>query len=299
MSLTKKINAKSPILEWFEARHNAGIDKIINNANQHLAIANSLQTGETLKSSGIGLIKAAAVYGLLKHIGYINGDKNWIASTYASKYIQKAEFDYWMTGVFTKSITEEAIQCLVAGASDISYRLGQEHKFLKSLSQHILSGNSDIFSVVSDKKWTKNWNNTINDAELVIKYLARCHKWEPHCLPVISPTFHLSNRVGGAEADLIIGDAIVSIVVEREFKSTNLYELLAYTLLDTNDVYSIKKLIWVFPLRQTSVILECSKLFRNIQDTRKQFKVMIEQHYAIDEFNSIGAAVDTLKYSSH
>lgn len=299
MSLTKKINGQSPILDWFEARHNAGIDKIIENANQHLATANSLQTGETLNSSSIGLIKVAAVYGLLKHVGYINGDKNWIVNTYASKYVQKSEFDYWMTGVFTKSMAEEAIQCLVTGASDISYRLGQEHKFLKSLSQHRLSENSDILSALSDKKETAYWKSVVKDAELAIKYLPRCHKWEPHCLPVISPTFDLSHRIGGAEADFIIGDAIVSVVVEREFKVTNLYELLAYTLLDTNNVYSIKKLIWVYPLRQTSVVLECSKLFHNIHETRKQFKAMIEENYTIDEFNNSDCGADTLKYSSH
>ncbi|BDA76157.1 hypothetical protein CAL7716_103230 (plasmid) [Calothrix sp. PCC 7716] len=130
-------------------------------------------------------------------------------------------------------------------------------------------------------------------------YLPRCHKWEPHNIPVISPTFDLSARIGGAEADLIVGNSIISVVVEREFTLTNLYELLTYTLLDTNDMYSIQKLVWLFPLRQTSVVLECSKLFHNIQNTRKQFKAMIDENYPIDEFNSVSDSIDTLKYSSH
>ncbi|BDA76106.1 hypothetical protein CAL7716_102720 (plasmid) [Calothrix sp. PCC 7716] len=297
MSLTKKIIAKSPILEWFEARSNAGIDKIISNANQHFATANSLQRGETLKSTNIGLIKAAAVYGLLKHIGYINGDRNWIANTYASKYIQKDKFDYWFTGIFTKSMSEEAIQCLIAGAGDISYRIGREHNFLKDISQHIVD-NKDIFSATSNQRWAKTWKNILEDTQLLVGYLPRCYKWEPRTLPVISPTFELSNQTGGADADLIIGDSVVSVVPGREFTLTNLYELLAYTLLDTDDTYSIKKLIWLFPLRQTAVVVECNKLFHNIQRTREEFREMVEANYQVDEFNSSTDSFDTLKYSS-
>ncbi|BAZ18528.1 hypothetical protein NIES4071_104130 (plasmid) [Calothrix sp. NIES-4071] len=108
MSLTAKIQTKNPISEWFNRHQSEAIDNIIKNANHHLQTTNPLQKGETLQSNHKGLVRSAAVYGLLKHIGYINGDKNWIANTYASKYIvatrgESVSFNVWFANTKTKS----------------------------------------------------------------------------------------------------------------------------------------------------------------------------------------------------
>ena len=90
MGSFEQVEKKSPILEWFNGRHNPGVDKIIAAANKHLQTANPLAFGETrLSTKHGGLIKAAAVYALLKHIGYVNNDKNWIHNTPASQYLLK------------------------------------------------------------------------------------------------------------------------------------------------------------------------------------------------------------------
>lgn len=305
MSLTAKIYSKSPISEWFNRRHSNAIDKIIIQSNQYLQTANPLATKETSKSTKhCGLVKAAAVYALLKHIGYINGDKNWVSNTHASNYLFKTRgkscsFDDWINDTKSITIMEEGIRCLVAGALDVSHRLGRDHDFIKCIIQHIGNNDNSVSSLNNNKKWIKPWQSEIEDVLLVVGYIARCYKWESNCLPVVNPTFDLSNQIGGAEADLIIGDSLVSVVIGTKFTKENLHELLAYTLLDTNDMYSIQKLIWVYPLWQTSIVIECKKLFRDIQTTRKEFKAMISENYPLDEFNCIGDGADTLKYSSH
>lgn len=324
MSLTAKIYSNSSISEWFNRRHSQAIDRIVIQSNRYLQTANPLATKEIPKSTKhCGLVKASAVYALLKHIGCLNNDKNWISNTHASNYLYRtrgksSSFDTWINNTKGVTIMEETLRCLVAGALDISHRLRRDHDFIKCVVQHIGNNNGDSSSLNTNKKWVKPWQSEIEDVLVIVGYIARCYKWESNCLPVVNPTFELSSQVGGAEADLIIGDSLVGVVTSTSFTRENLHELLAYTLLDTSNIYSIRKLVWVYPLWQTSVVIECSKLFRDIQATRKEFRKMIEENYPLDEFNSIGDGecspedgfpvagdcrtpwgTDTLKYSSH
>lgn len=298
MSLVAKIYHPSPISNWFAQRHNKSIDKIINDANQHLNCNVPLHETSTHR----GLIKASAVYAMLKHLGYLNSDNNWFSNTYASNYISKSElhgaFDEWLFKN-TESISEEAMGCLIAGALDISCRTYHEHEFLKPFIQ--ASRNRE--EVKTHKKWIAQWIPTVNETKEIAGNIARCwqvvsSKPDNQHAPIPNPTYDLSNRIGGAQADLIVNRTVVSVVTNTQFTQQNFHELIAYVLLDTNDTYSIQRLVWVFPLRQTSIVITIPELFRNLKKTRDEFKQMVEENYPLDEFNSSGDGADLSKYTS-
>jgi hypothetical protein len=292
MSLIAKIHHPSPISDWFGKRQNDTIDKLVEQANifppgcRHIDVY----------STNTGLVKAATVYGIIKHLAYLNNRPNWLDNTHASTYIQNAKLD----GIFESwigddtSMTREAVECIIAAALDISYRIGKEHEFIKPFIRAVRNGSK----VQTTKKWGGQWVSTINEVKELIGYIARCHHWEPDNRRIIpNPTFKLSNSIGGAQADLIVGNTVVSAIAHQTFTHHDFHELIAYVLLDAENIYGIDRLTWVLPRRQTSLTVTTSELFRNLQQSRKEFQKMVEENYPPDEFNCTGDGMDLSKYN--
>ncbi len=239
------------------------------------------------------------MYGIIKHLGYLDNRENWLEKTHASTYIQNAKldriFESWIGDNDSTSMTREAVECVIAAALDISYRIGKEHGFIKPFIRAVRSNSK----MQTTKKWDSQWVSTINETKELIGYIARFHQWEPdnrHVIP--NPTFKLSNSIGGAEADLIVGNTVVSAIAHQTFSHHDFHELIAYVLLDTDNTYGINRLTWVLPRRQTSLTVTTSELFRNLQQSRKEFKEMVEENYLLDDFNSTGDGIDLSKYNA-
>jgi hypothetical protein len=68
----------------------------------------------------------------------------------------------------------------------------------------------------------------------------------PGGLVVAGPTFAGSGDVGGADADLLVGSALIELKTrgKLELQQRHLHQLVAYALLDYDDVYGIDTLAW-------------------------------------------------------
>lgn len=280
MSLVAKIHSNNPISRWFSEKYNSAVERIIYNANEHLK---TYPISSTI-SQHRGLIKGAAVYALLKHLAYLNNDVNWLNKTYVQEYLQH-NFDFYKsTRKQTITIQDEAIDCLTNAAFHLSWVNYIEHDFIKPILRSIKCREE---TNITDK-WKKEWNTTINEAKEIVGNIARC--WQAvnssknH--PIISnPAFELSGQIGGAQADIIVNDTLISIVVNERLTKENFHEAIAYLLLDSNNKYKLQKVAWLFPLRQTSVVININNLFHDIKATRSQFKQMIELNYPNSEFD--------------
>lgn len=292
MSLVAKIHHPSPISNWFAERHNDTINKIINEANQKLG-----HTPIQTNSPHRGFIKAIGLYALLRHFGYVN-NRYWLKDTYAETYISKSKLDGLFDEYFKPhdKIPEEAIACVIAASLDLSYRNSHEHEFVKPFIRALRSGTE----VKTDKKWASEWTSTIDEASVIVGNIARCcqSRGLKSDEVILNPLFDLSNRIGGAQADLIVGRTIVSTIADTHFTERHFNELVSYVLLDTDNAYSIQELVWLFPLRRSAIFIPVCELFHNVQKTRNEFEILIEESYQIDDFNASGDGIDLMKYSS-
>lgn len=288
MSIVAKVREKSPISKWFTERNNPAVEGIIRQANQQL---NNYPMSPK-QSAHRGLIKAVAVYGFLKHLAYINSNSNWLNKTYAYKYLCK-QTNCEITDKPTETIHNEAIDCLINAALDISYRNCREHDFLNSFIQSWKRKEEPSFN----NKWHKEWEQTISEAEEIIGNIARC--WQTvnknsYCSPIPNPTFELSGQIGGAQADIIVDNILVSLVADTHLTKIKFQEAIAYLLLDSNNKYNLNQIAWLFPLRQTSIVINVDKIFRDINNTRVQFKQIIDENYPSDEFDD---EIDLFQYA--
>lgn len=280
MSLVAKIHEKSPISQWFTERNNPAVEGIIHKTNRHLNNCPLSPQQSTHK----GLIKATAVYAFLKYLAYINQNSDWLNQTFAYKYLSEQLNLTSLNNKPTTTIRDEAIDCLINAALDISRRTCREHEFLKPFIQSWKRSEEPDFS----SKWNKEWKTTINEAQEIVGNIARC--WQAVnsnsiYSPIPNPIFELSGQIGGAQADIIVDNILVSLVTDTCLTKIKFQETIAYLLLDSNDKYKIEQITWVFPLRQTSIVIGVDKIFRDINKTRAQFKLMIDKNYPSDEFD--------------
>lgn len=297
MSLIAKVYTPTPISQWFAERNNCKVDKIMYSANQHL----NKFAASPRQSEHRGLVKAAAVYATLKHMGYISGSTKWLTRTYAYRYISKSEFYGLFNGRKykpTKTVSDEAMNSLQNAALDISYRIYREHQFIIPF----VKAWKNRETVNPNEHWHSQWLSTSLIVEEIVGNIARC--WQSvgdgnsNYLyePIPNPTFSLSNQIGGAQADLIFKNTLTNVILDRCLTIQEFQKAIAYLLLDTNNEYQIKQIAWLFPLQQTSITVQVSELFHNIDETRCLFKQMIDDNYQIDEFNQNGDGIDSFQY---
>jgi hypothetical protein len=117
---------------------------------------------------------------------------------------------------------------------------------------------------------------------------------------ILNPTFAGSAKVGGADADLVLGDTLVEIKtstdVQKRFRDI-LYQLLGYVLLDYPDEHSIRSVsvyfarhrwqwtapVWHFLLPVPSVVEmvannrepSVSEVTKALAAARDQFKAAV------------------------
>ena len=74
---------------------------------------------------------------------------------------------------------------------------------------------------------------------------------------VLNPTFaRVSHALGGADADLIVGDRLLDIKtsISLSTKAADLYQLLGYALADTNDNYGVRRVGFYYSRRPALVL---------------------------------------------
>ncbi len=96
--------------------------------------------------------------------------------------------------------------------------------------------------------------------------------------------------MGGADAQIITNGTILDIrtsAKRKPFTYKNLLQQLSYCLLDTNNEYSIHTLAWVYTRHSAVFKYPVNKLFKNLNQTRKEFKEMILVDYGNYDDNSL------------
>lgn len=281
MSLTSEINNKNSVIyQWFESKFNSTIAKLLASHNQ--IMAQQPRILPSFEEVDFALCGHAVSYFLKKYLSFKAKDENWIYNTiaYAGAKMLNVEhiIEYCATGDNVPD--SEALKCILLSSLERYKRASIKHEIL----QPFLQGQNQLNI---EAKYFKKWLPTIRDVSAIIESVPRTWQVVEDKVQgkiISNCTFTLSNYIGGADC-LVCGDALIDIrtTVKRcPFTLENFYQQISYVLLDYDDQYSIKQLIWFYSRQASVFCYPTNKLFRNLPLLREEFKTMILENYSYE-----------------
>ncbi|MBO3458469.1 hypothetical protein G7B40_025085 [Aetokthonos hydrillicola Thurmond2011] len=282
MSLTSELrNQNSPLRKWFNGKLNNAIIKLVSNHNNLMCRQPIIRP---LEGTDFALVGNAVCYAVRKYLSQTANDANWIYKTIANVGAKKLNVVPLLEkcAMYTNVPEEEAFLCLLLAVLEGTGRMGiSNHPML----QPFIKGEK-LFHL--DKEFFEKWQPSITDAAAIIKTIP--NTWQS-CANGINgriisnATFSLSNCIGGADAQIICSNVLIDVrtsAKSQPFTLENLYQQISYCLLDTDDMYSIRQLVWYYSRQQALFIYPIEKLFRNLPSLRKEFADMILENYGND-----------------
>ena len=136
--------------------------------------------------------------------------------------------------------------CFVLALFEQLFRINPHPKNLL-FAQQDLSTASDLLLIAEDL-----W---IDDMCLLSSAFYEKYKDRLSDTAHLNPNFQGSRDIGGADADLILGDCLLELktTVNPEITNSTLYQLLGYVLLDYEDEYELKE-IGIYLTRQATTL---------------------------------------------
>lgn len=127
--------------------------------------------------------------------------------------------------------------CLVLALLEQVFRAGLDRctnsPLVQAFAAEKLRSPSDFLALCRD-----NW---VSDMQQLTKQFLAASTGRLNLPAILNPTFEGSRDVGGADADLILGNTLVDIKAKKKPNVSNydLYQLLGYVLLDYSNHYNI------------------------------------------------------------
>ncbi len=283
MSLTSELrNQNSPLKKWFDSKLNDAILKLVSNHNNLMC---RQQIIRPVDGTDFALVGNAVCYAVRKHLSQRANDVNWMYNTIANMGAKKLNVIPLLEkcATYTNVPEEEAYKCLLLSALEGKGRMGiSNHPIL----QPFINGEK-LFQL--DKQFFNKWHPSITDAAAIIKTIPKTWQFCANGINskiISNATFSLSNCIGGADAQIICDNRLIDVrtsAKRQPFTIDNLYQQIGYCLLDTDDMYSIRELVWYYSRQQALFTYPIEKLFRNLPRLRNEFAEMIWENYGNDD----------------
>lgn len=280
MSLSSELNnPSSPISQWFAAKYNQTIGNIIAYHNEVMSRSLILSP---IDGTDFPLVGNAVAYSLRKFVATKQNNKSWLDGTLAGIIALEMQLNQLteLCNSTSSSLDEEALKMLILGALENYYRSLKPHKII----QPFIDNNCKKLSVPHE--YILEWLPSIRDVSQISAQLPAI--WNTiesvvniEGIAISNVTFDLS-RLLHADCQMIIDNAIVDIrtsAKRQPFTLNNFYQQLSYLLYDSDDVYKITNLVWVYSRQKIAFSYRTSQLFKDIDATRADFKKMIVENY--------------------
>ncbi|MBD2629673.1 hypothetical protein [Trichormus variabilis] len=304
MSLTSELNnPESHLSQWFLNRASYIGYKIVEAHNQQMALRSIIRP---IAGTDFPKVGTACCYYLRKYLSALDGDwnnpalsgdaiqslgkvskrnslsvktrKDWLQETVAGMVIAKLKLNVgdYIHGQ-SSSVVEEAYKMLILAHLEQWYRSRSFSNLLK------LSFSTGKIIMPSGGVMNE-WIPSIQDIAQIIQIMPSTWQTLGFVPDTIKSnvTFPHSSDLGGADCQIIANNAIVDIRVtakKQPFTLNNLYQQVAYLLMDTNDEHQINQLIWFYPRQQVIFTYPVKELFTDLKKTRREFSKFLNNHY--------------------
>ncbi|OKH45295.1 hypothetical protein NIES2101_26670 [Calothrix sp. HK-06] len=280
MSLTKELsNPSSPVSKWFAKKYHKGVEYIIYNHNKVMSQSSTITPVE---GTNFSLVGNAITYAFHKFIASKQQNKYWLDNTLAGKTLTRLNLANLnkLCCVNSKSSEEEAFKMLLLGAFEGYYRSYKPDTII----QPFFKGDGRNFKV--SEEYIAQWRPSIDDVSNISAALPKVWCSIEHLINieksvVSNATFGLSSILH-ADCQMVIDSTIIDIrttAKRQPFTLNNFYQQIAYLLYDTENVYKINQLAWVYTRQQVAFSYQIDQLFKNLEATRADFKEMIATNY--------------------
>lgn len=282
MSLTTELNnPSSPISRWFAAKYNKNIGNIVAYHNRIMSRSSILAP---VDGTDFSLVGNAATYSLRKFIAAKQNNQSWVNGTLAGKITDELNISQLaqLCSQDSNSLDEEAFKMLVLGALESYYRSLKTHEII----QPFIEGRGYRKKMNVPREYISQWLPSIRDVSQIAAQLPAIWSTieslvDVKGITISNATFGLS-RLLHADCQMIIDNAILDVrttAKRQPFTLNNFYQQLSYLLYDSDDIYKITKLVWVYTRQKVAFSYRVDQLFKDIGATRADFKQMIVENY--------------------
>ncbi|HLO88785.1 MAG TPA: hypothetical protein VK203_27775 [Nostocaceae cyanobacterium] len=304
MSLTSELrNENSPLSKWFLEKASYIGYILVQKHNNHLAKQTIIKPVDGTNFAKVG---HAVTYFLRKYLHTLKRtskmvlatdtreslllerpETDWLKDTVAAWAIAKLKIDASYIYVTSQSIEEEAFKMLLLAQLEEFSRTGGISNLLRISG--VDTGNRKLL-----KPQSVNQNSeiraTILDIAQIIKTIPE--SWEnlgfvPEEIKS-NVTFPLSSRLKGADCQIITysNNNTCNFLVDIRTSAkrepcdlNNLYQQVAYFLLDEHNQHKISQLLWYYPRQQCILTYSTYELFTDVNKIRREFNRFIRQNY--------------------
>lgn len=131
------------------------------------------------------------------------------------------------------------------------------------------------------------WNSFPNYLLIDMERLSRlfyknCGSWLTVKRVILNPTFTLSRAVGGADGDVILGNTYLDLkATKRKPSAGDLFQILAYPLLDLNNAHDIKRVGMYLVRHGVTISWGLEELFRKMQKRKMRFQTFRREFHRV------------------